>query len=327
MGKRRIRCLHALGVTALTGFDTRADRVAEVRSLWPGIKCEDTLEKVISAGPYDAWIISVPPAMHVYYMRLALHYAAPFFVEASVTDDGLEDVIKGVSESGILAAPSRTLCYHPAIKEISRIVCSGELGKISNILLHSGQYLPDWHAYERVSDYYVSERATGGCREILPFELTWFTEIFGFPKRVAGNFRKTIEIAGAEDIDDTYNCLLDYGSHLAVVTVDVVSRYATRRLMINGSEKQLDWSWDQPAVRVFDPQSSAWQAREYAISAAASGYNANIGESMYIEELGAFLDAIEGKATYPSTLEMDRQVLQLLYKVEASDRASIYTDI
>jgi hypothetical protein len=39
---------------------------------------------------------------------------------------------------------------------------------------------------------------------------------------VAANYRKTIEIPGAEYIDDTYNILLDYSNYLAVVTVDVV---------------------------------------------------------------------------------------------------------
>jgi predicted dehydrogenase len=326
MGKRRIRCLRALGIKDIRGYDTRADRRAEVRSLWPDVRCNDSLEATLSECRFDAWVISVPPAMHVHYMQRAAQVRTPFFVEASVTDDGLIGVMGAVAEASIVAAPSRTLCYHPAIKEIKRIVNSSELGKISNILYHSGQYLPDWHVYESVSEYYVSEPATGGCREILPFELTWFTDIFGFPKRVAGNFRRTVTIAGAEKIDDTYNCLLDYDKHLAVITVDVVSRYATRRLVINGSDKQLHWSWDQASVQVFDPGANAWSSREYAVAPAASGYNPNITEGMYLEETNAFLDAVRGIEMYPTTLEMDHRVLRLLYQIEASDRTSTYIE-
>jgi predicted dehydrogenase len=305
----------------------RPDRRAEVTSVWRDIVCHDSFETALSQQRYDAWIISVPPALHVHYMKLALQQRTPFFVEASVVDDGLEEVINAVAATGILGAPSCTLRYHPAIREIGNIVRGGSLGRISNILLHAGQYLPDWHVYEPVSKYYVSERVTGGCREILPFELTWFTEIFGFPLRVAGNCRQTISIAGAETIDDTYNCLLDYGQHLAVITVDVVSRYATRRLLINGSDKQLLWSWDLAAVRVFDPNSNTWSSHEYGERAAAPGYNENISEGMYVDETRAFLDAVRGGQSYPNTLEMDHRVLRLLYKIEDADKNSVYLEI
>jgi predicted dehydrogenase len=324
MGKRRIRCLLALRIKCISGYDTRADRRAEVASLWPGVRCYGAFDAALSQGPFDAWIISVPPAIHVEYMTHAIKQRTPFFVEASVIDDGLAEVISGVSSAGIVAAPSRTLCFHPAIKEIKRVVASGELGKLSNILYHSGQYLPDWHAYESVAEYYVSQPATGGCREIVPFELTWFTDIFGFPKRVASNFRKTITIEGAEEIDDTYNCLLDYEEHLAVITVDVVSRHATRRLLINGSEKQLHWNWDHACVQIFDPHANAWSSRNYSMTPAATGYNANIGEGMYVEEISVFLDAIRGVAQYPSSLEMDHRVLRMLYRFEVADESSTY---
>jgi predicted dehydrogenase len=322
MGKRRIRCLRALGVERIVGYDRRADRRAEVESLWPDISCSETVEAAMDNGPYAGWVISVPPAAHVSYMNLALEHRTGFFVEASVVDTGLDAVIRAVAAAGIVAAPSRTLCYHPAIKEIKRIVASGELGKISNVLLHSGQYLPDWHVYEDVSQYYVSEPETGGCREIVPFELTWFTDIFGFPRRVGGNCRRTIRIEGAERIDDTYNCLLDYGEHLAVMVVDVVSRYATRRLMINGADKQLLWSWDIPEVKVYDPGSNTWDSRAYSAGPAASGYNPNISEGMYLAETEAFLRAIRGLEEYPGTLAGDHATLKLLYSIETSDAQS-----
>lgn len=144
---------------------------------------------------------------------------------------------------------------------------------------------------------------------------------------VAANYRKTIEIPGAEYIDDTYNILLDYSNYLAVVTVDVVSRYATRRLVINGSRKQLYWSWDENKVRVFDPERNTWDDRPYEMKSAESGYNVNIGENMYIEELREFLDAIAGKKTYFNTLEEDARILDLLYKAERSDMTSAFVEV
>jgi predicted dehydrogenase len=325
MGKRRVRCLQALGVADITGIDLREDRRGETRAKYGVPVATDFVAAL--ASPPDVAIISLPPKLHVAAMTECVRHRVPFFVEASVVDDGLHEIVVAAKTAGLVAAPSTTLHFHPAIAEVFRIVRSGRLGKISNVMLHSGQYLPDWHTYEKVADYYVSEPATGGAREIVPFELTWFTELFGLPRRVVANHRKTIEIEGAEYIDDTYNCLLDYGSFLASVTVDVVSRHATRRLTINGSLGQLAWSWDEPAIRVFDGATGDWTEMAYKMEEAEAGYNKNIGENMYIDEIRAFLDAVGGGAAFPNSLEQDHKVLKLLYALERSDRLSRFEEI
>lgn len=320
MGKRRIRCLKALDQTQVAGFDSREDRRAEAKEKY-GVPTFATMEAALAEFKPSALIISVPPDAHHIFMKLAQEKGLHFFVEASVTDQDMEKVIAESKKQALVAAPSSTLMFHPAVQEIQRILKAGTLGKVSNILFHSGQYLPDWHTYEKVSDYYVSNPVTGGAREIVPFELTWMVELFGFPKRVSGNVRKTIEIDGAEEIDDTYNFLMDFGGMLASVTVDVVSRYATRRLVINGDKGQLVWSWDANCVKVFDPQKSEWTTLEYKMLGAEKGYNANIGENMYIDEIRCFLDAIEGKKKFINNLENDHRVLKLLYAVEKSDKS------
>lgn len=323
MGKRRVRCLQSLGVTEIIGVDLRTDRCEEAARRY-NIQTQSKISDVWETFSPDLAIISLPPRGHVDAMNACIDNAVPFFVEASVVDDGLDEVIARAKRENVVAAPSTTLYFHPAIAEIFRIVRSNRLGKISNVMLHSGQYLPDWHTYEPVSDYYVSEPATGGAREIVPFEMTWFTELFGFPRRVAGQYRKTIEIEGAEYIDDTYNGLLDYGTFLAIVTVDVVSRHATRRLIINGDKGQLAWSWDDAVIKVFDAQSSQWSEVSYQMERAEQGYNKNIGENMYIDEIRAFLDAVVGNATFPNSLEKDHQVLKLLYALERSDDTATF---
>ncbi len=325
MGKRRIRCLHALGCPDVAGFDIREDRRREAASRY-GIATYGEIGEALASVKPEAMIISVPPDVHHEYMTTAIRYGIPFFVEASVVDTQFEQIKAQLKATGLVGAPSATLLFHPAIRIIKDVLVAGKLGKVSNILFHSGQYLPDWHTYEQVSDFYVSNPITGGAREITPFELTWLTHLFGFPKGVCGHFRKTIDIKGAESIEDTYNFLMDYGDHLASITVDVVSRFATRRLLINGDEGQLLWDWNQKHVAVFIPETGSWQEIPYEAGAAATGYNPNIGEQMYIDELKAFLDAVAGKAPFVNSLEADHRVLKLLYTIEASDREATYRE-
>ncbi|QWV95971.1 Gfo/Idh/MocA family oxidoreductase [Geomonas nitrogeniifigens] len=323
MGKRRIRCLKALGHGNVAGYDPRPDRREEAVAKY-GVAVYGDFDQALCSFAPTALIISVPPDLHHHYMEIALERGIHFFVEASVVDTRMDLIKQKAAQSATVAAPSATLLYHPAIRLIGDLVRSGKLGRISNVMHHSGQYLPDWHTYEPVSAYYVSNPATGGGREIVPFELAWLTSIFGFPKRVCGNFRKTIQIEGAEGIDDTYNMLLDYGEFLATVTVDVVSRHATRRLLVNGELAQLVWDWDEACVRVFDPKKGDWETLPYSMGEAAPGYNANIGENMYIDEIQNFIDAMNGVRPFANTLETDHTVLKLLYAVEKSDQTSSF---
>jgi predicted dehydrogenase len=319
MGKRRIRCLQRLGFRDVTGFDLRADRREEAQRLY-GVPVVATVEEALAREP-EAMIISVPPDVHHEWLDRALDRSCHAFVESSVVDTGIEKAIERQRQTNVVVAPSATLLFHPAIRTIRTLLQSGRLGTLSNVMLHSGQYLPDWHTYEKVSDYYVSNPATGGAREIVPFELSWVVQLLGFPLRVAGNVRKTIDIEGAERIDDTYNGLLDYGAFLMTFTVDVVSRHGVRRLLLNGSQGQVVWDWDIPVVRLFDAVRGQWEEIPYELDAAQKGYNVNIAESMYVEELRAFFDAVGG-AAFPRSLTEDLRVLRLLYAIEESDRTS-----
>lgn len=141
MGKRRIRCLQALGVIRIIGVDIRPDRCREVSEKY-GISTFSSLKETIEFIKPKFIIISLPPKLHVAAMRECVEHKIPFFVEASVLDDGLDEVIFDVKRLNLIAAPSSTLSFHPAIIEINNIVQSGRLGKISNIVYHSGQYLP-----------------------------------------------------------------------------------------------------------------------------------------------------------------------------------------
>ena len=322
MGKRRIRNLQALGIENIVGFDRREDRREETVKNY-GINAVSSFEEAVTNYKFVAFVISLPPDIHHIYMKKAIEMGIPAFIEASVVDTDFDQMIIEAKVKDVFLAPSCTLFFHPAIKKIAKILKNGELGKISNFLYHSGQYLPDWHTYEEVSEYYVSNKETGGGREIVPFELTWITLVLGFPNRVVGLYKNAIHIKGADDIDETYNLLLDYGKSIFNLSVDVVSRYATRRLVINGDKKQLYWNWDDNMIKIYDPESNKWDEIKYEIVSAQIGYNKNLTEQMYIDEMSAFLKAANKERPFPNTLEHDHKVLKVLYAVESSDNNNV----
>ncbi|MEI6346615.1 MAG: Gfo/Idh/MocA family oxidoreductase [Bacteroidota bacterium] len=313
MGKRRVRCLKSLGYSSITGFDFREDRRQEAKEKY-GIETLDSVDSsTISA--FDVLIISTPPDQHTHYAKLAIDNLKPAFIEGSVLLNEVKELI-AYNKNQVFLAPSCTLKFHPIIKDISSLIKDKKYGKVTNFSYHSGQFLPDWHPWENVKDFYVSKRETGAGREIVPFELTWIVDAIGWPNDVKGVFGKTLEV-GAE-IDDTYAFLLDYKTFFGSIIVDVAARFATRNLIINLERAQLLWNWEDGVLKLYEADSMRWISFHQPESLAAAGYNKNIIEKMYIDEIDAFIMGIKNPANYPNSLEDDLKVLQILDKIEKS---------
>lgn len=314
MGKRRVRCLQSLGYDNIIGFDPREDRRNEA-NLKYNILTIDSLDN-ISINTFDALIISTPPNVHTQYAKLAIDFGKPAFIEASVI---LEDVqeIKTYNKNNTFIAPSCTLRFHPMIKDITSIIKGGKYGKVTNFSYHSGQYLPDWHPWEHVNDFYVSNRATGGGREIVPFELTWIVDTIGWPIEAKGLFEKTIDFG--PNIEDTYAFVLKYNGMVGSVVVDVAARYATRSLVINMELGQIQWRWDEECFKLYEVATNRWIKYHQPEVLSAVGYNKNIGEGMYIDEIKSFINGFSTSSSYPNSIDDDIKILEILNKIEQSD--------
>jgi len=262
----------------------------------------------------DAIIISTPPDIHNQYIKLAIEKGKPAFVEASVVLGDLEKLEKEAKEKNVFIAPSCTSRFHPALKKIKEIVSAGTYGKVTNFSYYMGMYLPDWHPWESVKNFYVGKKETGGGREMVPFELTWVIDIFGFPKDIKGFLGKTMDLGA--DIDDTYAFSMDFGDKYGTMLIDVVSRFATRSLTLNLEKAQILWKWDQDLIKIYDADAKEWKNETYSKGLAQEGYNENLAEDMYIDELKTFISALEGKSGFPNSLGEDIKILKLLKKIE-----------
>jgi predicted dehydrogenase len=312
MGRRRVRCLQQHGVKDIVGFDTRADR-RERGAQEYGIEVREQLSGD-DVRDFDVVVISTPPDQHHAAMDWSIAAGKPCFVEASVVRAPLPALEQRARANKVLVAPSCTLRFHSAIRDITQIVQSGRYGKVCNFSYHCGQYLPDWHPWEKVSDYYVSNPVTGGAREIVPFELTWMVHAFGWPRAVQGMKMRTMDVGAP--IDDTYAALLQFDGFVGSLVVDVVARQAVRKLTLNFERASLSWDWDSGTVRVFEAEAARVVELHQPTSTAHAGYHQNIGEAMYIAEIGSFLAAATGRGSFPHTLQDDIRVLSLLEQIE-----------
>lgn len=316
MGKRRVRNLQALGVAPVAGLDLRADRRAEVEEKY-GIQTFATLEVALQQYKPGVFVISTPPDLHMHYAYEALQRGISCFIEASVVDaDRILELSRRIAGTRMVMAPSCTMRYFPGPRRVKELLRAGAIGKVLNVNYHTGQYLPDWHPWESIESFYVSRRATGGGREIVPFELTWLNDLFGQPRAIACCKAKLTNMPA--DIDDIYHCLLQYeGGVLANMTVEVISRpKATRHMRILGSEGEIVFDGDSNSVRYINTGMTDWQETRFDAGTVENQYINP--EEPYIAEMRAFVAAVTSgdRGAFPNTLEDDYRVLQVLENLE-----------
>lgn len=317
MGQRRVRNLQALGFEDIAGFDLREDRLEEAARKY-SIETFSDFDLALSAYNPSIFVISTSPEYHMFYANRAFEKGISCFIEASVIEaDKILDLHRKCVGTGVVMAPSCTMRYFPGPKKVKELVESGVIGKPLNINYQSGQYLPDWHPWEQIEEFYVSNRETGGCREIVPFELTWLNDIFGEPN-AKGCLKAKVTDMNA-DIDDIYHCLLEYPDNVtASLTVEVVSRpNATREMRILGSIGEIVFSADENCVRYSTIEDMNWNKIEFGEGTVESGYINP--EEPYIAEMKDFTNAVANSdsSLFPNSLEQDYYVLQTLYELEA----------
>ena len=319
MGKRRVRNLIALGYREdIAGFDPREDRRDDAKQY--EIDVFDDFEEAVKKHKPDAFVISTPPHLHMKYAYYAVERNISCFIEASVVDaEKILNLAKKTKDKSIVMAPSCTMRYYPAPKKIKSLLEGGVIGKVLNFNYQTGQYLPDWHPWESIEEFYVSNPDTGGCREIVPFELTWLNDIFGDSKPLACARKKLTEIPA--DIEDIYHCLLEYPNNvLGNLTVEVISRpKATSDIRILGSEGEIVYSGDTNTLKYINTKMEDWNIVSFEHGTVEEGYINP--EEPYINEMKDFVNSVknvkEGQENiYPNNLEDDYKVLQTLYKLE-----------
>jgi len=316
MGKRRIRNLHALGVNSVAGFDPRKDRRQESLEKY-GIPVFESLEVAMQNFRPQVFVISTPPDLHMQYAYYAFDHKISCFIEASVAEpEKIKKLSETIQGSHIVMAPSCTMRFYPGPQKIKELIGTGVIGKVLNINYQTGQYLPDWHPWEKIEDYYVSKRETGGAREIIPFELTWLNDIFGAPEALACVKAKLTDMSA--DIDDVYHCLFRYDDNvIANLTVEVISRpKSTRHMRILGSSGEIVFDADSNSVRYINTSMDDWKEFQLDTGTIESLYINP--EEPYITEMKYFVAAAKSRdaSLFPNSLADDYLILRTLLDLE-----------
>ncbi len=313
MGKRRIRCLEALGEKDIIGFDIRKDRCEEIEKEY-GIKTFSDFQQAEEENP-DVFIISVPSNLHHFYAMKAHKNKKHFFTESNFLPEGMDDLIKIEEEGKIVACPSFTMVHHPMIKLMKRFIEEKKIGKIYFFTYHLAAYLPHWHPWEDYRNVYYSKKETPGTEEMVAFELTWIVSLLGDVKRVKSFAGK---LSGLEiDFEDVYQIILEFENGiLGHMLIEIASQPSRREMKIGGEKGTIIWHSEEGYLKLFDAEEQRWQEYEEERGIFQPGYSVKIHEEMYIEEIDDFLKAVKGEKKYPYSFKDEKKIIDILLEIE-----------
>lgn len=312
MGKRRIRLIKEVYPQYnIVGVDGRADRCQHAIDEY-GIKCVTDLNEV--KEHIDCAFVCTSPLSHSGIIKDCLKRGFHVFSEINLVDDGYSEIEALSKENGVKYFLSSTFLYR---EEIQYIMKSVESEKKYNYIYHIGQYLPDWHPWENYKDFFVGDKRTNGCREIMAIELPWIISCFGAVSRCSFSSGK---ITGLNiDYDDNFIISIEHeNGNKGALIVDVVSPCAVRKLEIYTEGDYISWDGSPDTLRRYDKNTGI--AEIVALSEEAvhrEGYRAFIVENAYRNEIVSFFEMINEGKEPKHNLKKDKVVIDIIKSVGA----------
>ncbi len=319
MGKRRVRDLTAIG-HAVTGFDLREDRRAQAAQMF-GIPTVESFEALTAAG-VQAIVISTPPDVHVSCYELCYRHRLPYFSEANIFTPAAGWFAARESSSGVRGYPSATWRFHPLVRELAERLQKAPVGDVNSVSHQYAGYLPDWHPWERYTDFYAGRRRTSAAREMVPFELEILVAACGPVARVQA--LKTRARRWDADFDDTYLMILQFaGGAVGSLAVELHHVLPVRATRVSLREEELLLDMGNQTLTVFTKVSESSRAIRPAPLLQNWGF---AFEHVYHEEIRQFVAALSG-AHYPKSWAEDRHLSDVLYAAELSSSAGRAVEI
>lgn len=324
MGKRRIRLIREIfeDSVRICGVDGREDRRKEASQLFDIDSFESIEEADLSIKKKADEIITdkcafvcTSPLSHAAIIKECLARGFNVFTELNLVKDCYTDNQELAKEKGKTLFLSSTFLYRAETNLIQEEIQKADKW---NYVYHIGQYLPDWHPWESFKDFFIGDKRTNGCREIMAIELPWLTKTFGD----VVSFKALSDRQTKLPIDYNDNYMLELvhkNGNKGVLVVDVVSPVAVRRFEGYTENRYLQWNGTPESLYKYNAENGQLEQISFTEDVdRKEGYRAFITENAYKEEIKTFFEVVAGTAVAKYGFEDDFKVLDLIDEIEGS---------
>ncbi len=317
MGKRRVRCLLAAGISPeqIVVFDTRQDRLDESRSKH-GVEVTDDYESYLADSKLNAVLVSVPGFLHMQFCTAAAQAGKHWFCEVPLATslEGLDTLKAATQNQSLIGAPGCQWLFHPLGLALKRWTEDPNTGPILSGSYALGTYLPEWHPHEDYRKFYASNAAMGGGNlDVIAQEITWIRWIIDRPiEAVTCRSSKISDLELAEGTPDHHEIILEFtGGLMLSMHFDLMDRTHERLLRIATTTSTMKWSNLDSCIHVFDSSESKWNQIDRP-----DEYDS---EQSYQAEIKQFLTCIETGDPWPIPIEIAEEVVRVLLALSESN--------
>ena len=308
IGERHIRNLQTLSAGEILAFDVDKKRLALIGEKY-NVKIYDDIEYVMNHRT-DAFIICVPPSLHIPFSLKGIECNAHLFIEKPLSNnlEGVDALLEEAQAKGLVINVGYNLRFHPGLRLVKQLIDQDRIGKVLAARVEAGQYLPDWHPWQDYREMYVAKKELGGGI-ILDgsHEIDYIRWLLGEIKRVSCFTGKlsSLEV----DTEDTAEIILRFcGGEIAGVHLDFVQRFYSRSCKLIGEEGTIVWDYPNKEVSVYSAQTGSWETTIIECEP----------NDMYVEEMNHFIKCLEGEETPLTDGFSAKQVLEIALAAKES---------
>ena len=237
--------------TPLLNPDFTVNKSKSLEELY-GVKIFEKLGDAIASKP-DLAVISTPSSLHMEYAQICAENGINIFIEKPLSHslEGFKLLEDTVLKNKLLLKVGFQRRFHPHFVNIKKLIDSGTMGSITNVLINVASYIPYWHPYENYLDLYACQKKLGGgvlLTEIHEFDLcVWY---FGSPISVSciGGTYSDVEM----DVEDTVHVTLCYEKFSIQINLTFWQKIAQRSFLIAGEKQSASWNQEDNNLKVFD---------------------------------------------------------------------------
>lgn len=315
MGRRRIRLLKKISSAfQIVAVDCNKERQGEVRSEF-SIEIFDSLDAVFDCFTPDCAVISTSPLSHASLIESCLKHNCHVFSELNLVPDNYKNNMALAEKKNRVLFLSSTFLYRDEICYIQNRIQDNS--NPVNYTYHVGQYLPDWHPWENYQDFFVGNKRTNGCREILAIEIPWLVKTFGTIEsfNVMHSKMSSLQI----DYDDNYLLMVTHkNGNKGIIACDVISRKPARNLEIFGENIYLKWDGSPDGLYSYDfLNKKDCKITLYDKVDRKDNYASFVVENAYQSELEYFIAECNGSKKAKYTFEDDLKTLSIIDRIGA----------
>ncbi len=311
MGKRRIRCLLAQGVAAseIRLIDLRADRLAETRERY-AVESLGDLDAGWAWNP-DVLIVSTPTRHHMRFCLEAARARKDFFCEIALSDslDGADELLELVDRYELIAALGINNPCHSVMRQAKAWLLDERFGAPLTYQMAFGNYLPNWHPWEAYQDFYDETQIMG----VIAQELGTLYSLLGTQVRELYAQSRRSGALAIEGPDNLQILARTAGGTAVTLQLDLLQdqQVYEYRIVSAGGVIEVKLLPDPGARRYLNATGQIDQALP------PDGYSF---EHAYIDEFGAFLEALDSRKQWYHPLSDGVQILRCLEAVKCSSR-------